>query len=67
MSVQITKEDFIEYERLRRTGKWNMFDPRVRLMSDLNEKQWSKCMSDYGKFYKAWITDEIDEELNNED
>ncbi len=44
-----------------------MFDPRVRLMSDLNEKQWNKCMSDYGKFYEAWITDEIDEELNNED
>ena len=69
MSVQITKEDFIEYERVRRSGEFNMIMEmrNARAGTNLSKEQWIKIMKHYQTFYDSWINDETDEELNNED
>tara|TARA_R110001583_G_scaffold40206_3_gene128625 strand:+ start:217 stop:480 length:264 start_codon:yes stop_codon:yes gene_type:complete len=60
MSVEITEGDFLSYVRIQKAGKFNMFDPRARDMTTLSKEQWVKCMSDYDKFYKAWVEDDKD-------
>lgn len=69
MSVQITKEDFVEYERIRRSGEFNMIMEmrNARAETNLSKEQWLKIMKHYQTFYDSWIDDETDEELNNED
>ena len=69
MSVQITKEDFVEYERVRRSGKFNMIMNWSDAIAETNlsYEQWKKIMKHYQTFYDSWIDDETDEELNNED
>mgnify|MGYP001560646859 FL=1 len=64
MSVEITEGDFLSYVRVQKSGKFNMFDPRAREMTTLSRKQWVKCISDYDKFYTAWV---LDDELEKED
>ena len=60
MSVEITEGDFLSYVKIQKSGKFNMFDPRARNMTTLSKKQWGKCMSDYDKFYKAWVENDKD-------
>lgn len=69
MSVQITKEDFVEYEKIRRSGEFNMIMEMndARAETNLSKEQWFKIMKHYRTFYDSWIDDETDEELNNED
>lgn len=64
MSVEITEGDFLSYVKVQKSGKFNMFDPRAREMTTLSRKQWVKCISDYDKFYTAWV---LDDELEKED
>ena len=47
MSVQITKEDFVEYERVRRSGKFNMIMNWSDAIAETNlsYEQWKKIMN----------------------
>ena len=54
MSVQITKEDFLEYKRVQMSGMFNMFDPRAREMTSLSKDQWLRIMKEYSKLDEAW-------------
>ena len=54
MSVQITKEDFLEYKRIQMSGMFNMFDPRAREMTSLSKDQWLRIIKEYNKLDKAW-------------
>jgi hypothetical protein len=57
MSVQITEEDFKEYVKVQKSGKYNMFTEinDARAETDLSEEQWIKIMKHYKTFYEAWI------------
>ena len=54
MSVQITKEDFLEYKRVQTDGKFNIYDPRAREMTSLSKDQWRKITKEYKKLDEAW-------------
>ena len=54
MSVQITKEDFLEYKRVQMSGMFNMFDPRARAVTDLSKEEWVTIMQEYEKLEDAW-------------
>jgi hypothetical protein len=64
MSIQITKEKFDEYEKIRQEGRYNMFDPQARGLSSLSKAEWVQIITDYDKFYTAWV---LDDELEKED
>ena len=54
MSVQITIEEFNEFEEVRQNGLYNMFDPKARELTDLSKEQWMIIIKDYDKLNKAW-------------
>ena len=79
MSVQITKEDFLEFKRVQKDSSYNMLDPRAREMTYLSKSQWLTIITDYSKLDEAWgkeppvitgdrDTDSLleDERINNE-
>jgi hypothetical protein len=55
MSIQITKNKFLEFEEVRQSGRFNMFDPSARKMTNLSKDEWSVIMTDYKKLSKAWL------------
>ena len=55
MSIQITKDKFLEYEKVRQSGVFNMFDQNARKTTTLSIKEWRIIMTDYGKLSKAWL------------
>jgi len=57
MSVQITKEDFLEYKEVQESGEFNMFDPRAREMTSLSKDQWLRIIKEYKKLDEAWGKD----------
>ena len=58
MSVNITKEKFDKFEKVVRSGKYNMYDKTARYETDLTEKEWLTIMKDYGKLKEAWSADD---------
>ena len=40
MSINITKEKFDEFEKIKQEGRYNMFDPQARALSNLTLKEW---------------------------
>ena len=52
--VDITKEKFDKYKRVQKAGKYNMFDPRAREMTNLTKNEWIIIMKDYKKLDEAW-------------
>jgi len=57
MSVQITKEDFLEYKEVQESGEFNMFDPRAREETSLSKDQWLRIIKEYKKLDEAWGKD----------
>ena len=64
MSIQITKEKFDEYEKIRREGRYNMFDPQARGLSSLSKAEWVQIITDYDKFHKAWVENDKDQHIS---
>ena len=54
MSIEITKEKFDEYEKIRKEGRYNMFDPQARGLSSLSKAEWVQIITDYDKLNNAW-------------
>jgi len=56
MSVQITRKDFLEYKRVRKSGKYNMFMDAKAVMDeiDLTKEQYFKILQEYSKLDEAW-------------
>ena len=55
MATKITKKKFLEFERVRQEGLYNMFDPKAREKTNLTTKEWLIIMQDYKKLAKAWL------------
>jgi hypothetical protein len=45
--------DWKAYERVRKGGKWNMFDPRARRATGLSEERYSFVMEWYSELKAA--------------
>lgn len=55
MATQITKQDFLEYLRVQRSGKTNMFDvAMVENLSGLSRNKIINIMKNYNKYKKLW-------------
>lgn len=37
------------YERVRQSGRFNMFDPRARAMTGMSKEEWLFCMKHYSE------------------
>ena len=59
MSVQITKENFLEYkEVVQKNNKFNPYDPQARAMTSLSKEQWFEIIRNYKSLNNAWGKDE---------
>ena len=47
MQEQITKDEFLDYETIRKSGFHNMLDPQARALTDLSATEWCAIMEDY--------------------
>ena len=56
MSVQITRKDFLEYKKVQKSGKYNMFMDARDVMDeiDLTKEQYFKILKEYRKLDKEW-------------
>ena len=45
--VILTRKDFRAYAEVRKSGMYNMFDPRAREMTHLSKEQWVEIMKQY--------------------
>lgn len=64
-----SREDFILYERMRQSGKFNMFDPKAQQCSGLDKETYKKVMMNYSKLnelYPDIRNMDFDEELEIE-
>ena len=55
MSVDITKDKFDEYEKIRQEGRYNMFDENARALSSLSRDEWITIIREYDKLAEAWL------------
>tara|TARA_R100000742_G_C4256606_1_gene74478 strand:- start:658 stop:894 length:237 start_codon:yes stop_codon:yes gene_type:complete len=60
--VEVNKEDFLEYESIRRGGKYNMLDPMARKISGLSKDQWIAILKNYDDLYQAYIEEYLHDE-----
>ena len=56
--IDITRDKFLEYEKIRKEGRYNMFDPQARALSSLDRNEWVTIMTDYEKLANAWLKSE---------
>lgn len=56
--MEITKEQFLEYEYIRKRGKYNMLDPHARALSALTKEEWSAIMWNYKEHADKWLKEE---------
>ena len=45
--VILTRKDFRAFAEVRKSGLYNMFDPRAREMTHLSQEQWVEIMKQY--------------------
>ena len=45
--VELTRKDFRAFAEVRKSGLYNMFDPRAREMTHLSREQWVAIMEQY--------------------
>jgi hypothetical protein len=45
--VILTRKDFRAFAEVRKSGLYNMFDPRAREMTHLSKEQWVEIMKQY--------------------
>ena len=58
MEIQITKDEFLDYETVRRSGFYNMFDPQAREMTDLSKSKWVTIIKNYSELKDKYIGDD---------
>ena len=55
--VEITRDDFIAFADVRKSGLYNMFDPRAREMTHLSRRQWVEIMKQYEQLENKYKED----------
>ena len=57
MKQLITKDEFLDYETVRRSGFYNMFDSQAREMTDLSKDQWITIIKNYSELKAKYMGD----------
>lgn len=52
--AEITRSEFVAYERVRQKGTWNMFDPNARLATGLDKDTYAAIMHHYASVMAKW-------------
>ena len=47
--VELTRKDFRAFAEVRKSGLYNMFDPKAREMTHLSKEQWVEIMKQYAE------------------
>ena len=55
--VVVTREDFIAFARVRRSGKYNMLDSNARHMAGLSKEKWLGIIRQYSEFENKYKED----------
>ena len=55
VKIQITKDEFLDYETVKRSGFYNMLDSQAREMTDLSEEQWITIIKNYSELKNKYI------------
>ena len=57
VKIQITKDEFLDYETVKRSGFYNMLDSQAREMTDLSREQWVTIIENYSELKNKYIGD----------
>ena len=60
VKIQITKDEFLDYETVKRSGFYNMLDSQAREMTDLSREQWVTIIENYSELKNKYIGDNYD-------
>lgn len=63
--MTVTKGKFKQFVIQQRIGKYNMFDPRARMLTDLNRMDWTLSIKYYKELYEKHITAEDEAEIED--
>ena len=55
--MEITRDEFRQFAEVRKSGLYNMFDPRAREMTDLTKEQWVEIMKQYSELENKYKED----------
>jgi len=53
-NVVVTRDDFIAFAKVRRSGEYNMLDSNARHMAGLSKEKWDEIIRQYNKFEKKY-------------
>ena len=56
-NVVITRDDFIAFARVRRSGEYNMLDSNARHVAGLSREKWLEIIRQYSEFEKKYKED----------
>ena len=55
--VVVTRDDFIAFARVRRSGEYNMLDSNARHMAGLSKEKWNEIIKQYSEFENKYKED----------
>ena len=55
MEAIITKEDFLDYETVRKSGMHNMMEPQAIALTDLSREQWIIIIKNYSELKNKYL------------
>ncbi len=55
--MKITRSEFRQFAEVRKSGLYNMFDPKAREMTDLTKEQWVEIMKQYSELENKYKED----------
>jgi hypothetical protein len=53
----VGKNEFREFDAVRRSGAFNMLDQRARELTSLNKLQWIDILKNYDEYHNKWGKD----------
>jgi len=56
--VVITRDDFIAFARVRRSGEYNVLDSNARHVAGLSREKWHEIIRQYSEFEKKYKLEE---------
>ena len=55
--IMISKDEFLDYETVKRSGFYNMLDSQSRDITDLSEDKWITIIENYSELKNKYIGD----------
>ena len=50
MKMTITRDDFMAFDDVRRSGEYNMLDPNARMSAGLSKEKWIEIIRQYEQY-----------------